>query len=484
MQYNSTRNRKLTAAAAEAVLRGIAPDGGLYICDPAALPLEPGEMLKKDFTEMAEAVLERLLPDYSAELLRPMIRAAYGKFRTPEVTPLAAVGDYAVLELFHGPTCAFKDVALSLLPYLITGAKKLLGDKSRTVVLTATSGDTGKAALEGFRDVPETAIVVFYPEEGVSEIQRRQMVTQPGGNVWVAAVKGNFDDAQTGVKEIFAALPNTRKAALSSANSINIGRLAPQIIYYWYAWASLCRQGKISPQEPVNFVVPTGNFGDILAGYFARCMGLPVGRLVCASNANDVLTDFLSTGRYDRRRPFYKTISPSMDILVSSNLERLLYLASGGDDAMVAQKMKELSQHGFYEIDPALLNTLQQTFLCGCCDDGKTAETIREVWEQEHYLLDPHTAVAWTVAEQHRSKLRGPTVVLSTASPYKFAPAVLAALGQNVPENAFDAMEKLHELTETDIPAPLAELAGLPVRHRDCIAKEEMLTYVRSRMEG
>ena len=326
--------------------------------------------------------------------------------------------------------------------------------------------------------------MVFYPEEGVSEIQRRQMVTQPGGNVWVAAVKGNFDDAQTGVKEIFAALPNTRKAALSSANSINIGRLAPQIIYYWHAWASLCRQGKILPQEPVNFVVPTGNFGDILAGYFARCMGLPVGRLVCASNANDVLTDFLTTGRYDRRRPFYKTISPSMDILVSSNLERLLYLASGGDDAMVAQKMKELSQHGFYEIDPALLNTLQQTFLCGCCDDGKTAETIREVWEQEHYLLDPHTAVAWAVAEQHRSKLRGPTVVLSTASPYKFAPAVLAALGKNVPENAFDAMEKLHELTETDIPAPLAELAGLPVRHRDCIAKEEMLTYVRSRMEG
>ena len=310
------------------------------------------------------------------------------------------------------------------------------------------------------------------------------MVTQPGGNVWVAAVKGNFDDAQTGVKEIFAALPNTRKAALSSANSINIGRLAPQIIYYWHAWASLCRQGKILPQEPVNFVVPTGNFGDILAGYFAKCMGLPVGRLVCASNANDVLTDFLTTGRYDRRRPFYKTISPSMDILVSSNLERLLYLASGGDDTMVAQKMKELSRRGFYEIAPALLDTLQQTFLCGCCDDSKTAETIRDVWEREHYLLDPHTAVAWAVAEQHRSELTGPTVVLSTASPYKFAPAVLAALGQDVPKDAFDAMEKLHELTGTDIPAPLAELAGLPVRHRDCIAKEEMLPYVRSRMEG
>ena len=291
MRYNSTRNHSLTASPAEAVLRGIAPDGGLYLCDPAALPLDPAEMLQKDFTEMAEAVLGRLLPDYSPEMLRPMIKAAYGKFDTPEVTPLVRAGKYHVLELFHGPTCAFKDVALSLLPYLITGAKELLGDHGKTVILTATSGDTGKAALEGFCDVPGTSIVVFYPEGGVSKIQERQMMTQRGKNVAVAAVRGNFDDAQTGVKRIFSTVKPTGAAELSSANSINIGRLAPQIIYYWYAWATLCRRGEISPAEPVNFSVPTGNFGDILAGYFAKCMGLPVGKLLCASNANNRIFD-------------------------------------------------------------------------------------------------------------------------------------------------------------------------------------------------
>ena len=297
MQYNSTRNHKQTASPAEAVLRGIAPDGGLYLCDPAALPLDPAEMLQKDFAGMAEAVLVRLLPDYTPEMLRPMIAAAYGKFDTADITPLVMVGDYHVLELFHGPTCAFKDVALSLLPYLITGAKQLLNDKAKTVILTATSGDTGKAALEGFCDVTSTSIVVFYPKDGVSKIQERQMVTQRGKNVSVAAVRGNFDDAQTGVKHIFAEVKPTEKAELSSANSINIGRLAPQIIYYWYAWATLCRTGKINPTEPVNFSVPTGNFGDILAGYFAKCMGLPVDKLLCASNANNVLTEFLTTGR-------------------------------------------------------------------------------------------------------------------------------------------------------------------------------------------
>ncbi len=484
MQYNSTRDHKQTASPAEAVLRGIAPDGGLYLCDPAALPLDPAEMLQKDFAGMAEAVLGRLLPDYPAELLRPMIKAAYGKFDTPEVTPLVQVGGYGVLELFHGPTCAFKDVALSLLPYLITGAKKLLNDKTETVILTATSGDTGKAALEGFCDVAGTSIVVFYPKDGVSKIQERQMVTQRGKNVSVAAVRGNFDDAQTGVKRIFAEVKPTGKAALSSANSINIGRLAPQIIYYWHAWAALCRAGKISPTEPVNFSVPTGNFGDILAGYFAKRMGLPVGKLLCASNANNVLTDFLTTGRYDRQRPFYKTISPSMDILVSSNLERLLYLASGGDAEMVAEKMCELNKQGWYQISEPLLKKIQETFLCGCCDDTMTAETIKTVWERDKYLLDPHTAVAWAVAEQHKADLCGQTVVLSTASPYKFAPAVLAALGKAVPEDAFDAMDELQLLTGVPVPAPLAALKTLPVLHRDCIEISEMADYVRREMEG
>lgn len=484
MQYNSTRNHKQTASPAEAVLRGIAPDGGLYLCDPATLPLDPAGMLQKDFAGMAEAVLVRLLPDYTPEMLRPMIAAAYGKFDTADITPLVMVGDYHVLELFHGPTCAFKDVALSLLPYLITGAKQLLNDKAKTVILTATSGDTGKAALEGFCDVTSTSIVVFYPKDGVSKIQERQMVTQRGKNVSVAAVHGNFDDAQTGVKHIFAEVKPTEKAELSSANSINIGRLAPQIIYYWYAWAALCRAGKINPTEPVNFSVPTGNFGDILAGYFAKCMGLPVGKLLCASNANNVLTEFLTTGRYDRRRPFYKTSSPSMDILVSSNLERLLYLASGGDAKMVAEKMQELDGQGWYQIGDTLLKKIQKVFLCGCCDDTMTSETIKTVWERDKYLLDPHTAVAWAVAKQYRAELDGQTVVLSTASPYKFAPAVLAALGQKVPDDAFAAMAELQTLTGVPVPTPLAELETLPVLHHDCIEVSEMADYVRRKMEG
>ena len=365
-----------------------------------------------------------------------------------------------------------------------TGAKQLLNDKTKTVILTATSGDTGKAALEGFCDVTSTSIVVFYPKDGVSKIQERQMVTQRGKNVSVAAVRGNFDDAQTGVKHIFAELKPTEKAELSSANSINIGRLAPQIIYYWYAWATLCRAGKINPTEPVNFSVPTGNFGDILAGYFAKCMGLPVGKLLCASNANNVLTEFLTTGRYDRRRPFYKTSSPSMDILVSSNLERLLYLASGGDAKMVAEKMQELDGQGWYQIGDTLLKKIQKVFLCGCCDDTMTSETIKTVWERDKYLLDPHTAVAWAVAEQHKAVLCGQTVVLSTASPYKFAPAVLAALGQKVPEDAFAAMAELQTLTGVPVPTPLAELQTLPVLHHDCIEVSEMADYVRRKMEG
>lgn len=309
------------------------------------------------------------------------------------------------------------------------------------------------------------------------------MMTQRGKNVAVAAVRGNFDDAQTGVKRIFSTVKPTEAAELSSANSINIGRLAPQIIYYWYAWATLCRRGEISPAEPVNFSVPTGNFGDILAGYFAKCMGLPVGKLLCASNANNVLTEFFTTGRYDRRRPFHKTISPSMDILVSSNLERLLYLASGGDAGMVAEKMHQLEQRGWYQIDDDLLQIIQETFLCGCCDDPLTCETIRNVWAREHYLLDPHTAVAWAVAGQHRATLTGQTVVLSTASPYKFAPAVLAALGKTVPDDAFAAMDELQALTGLAAPAPLAELKSLPILHRDCIEINEMADYVRRNME-
>ena len=479
MQYNSTRNHKQTASPAEAVLRGIAPDGGLYLCDPATLPLDPAEMLQKDFAGMAEAVLVRLLPDYTPEMLRPMIAAAYGKFDTADITPLVMVGDYHVLELFHGPTCAFKDVALSLLPYLITGAKQLLNDKAKTVILTATSGDTGKAALEGFCDVTSTSIVVFYPKDGVSKIQERQMVTQRGKNVSVAAVRGNFDDAQTGVKHIFAEVKPTEKAELSSANSINIGRLAPQVVYYFRSYADLCRMGRVKVGDKVDFAVPTGNFGDILAGYFARELGLPVGRLVCASNANNVLTEFLRTGRYDRNRPFYKTVSPSMDILVSSNLERLLYLMSG-DAALVAQLMAQLKETGVYQVPDALLEKMQSVFWSGCCDDAATKAAIGRLWKEQRYLADTHTAVAWQVAQDYKAACadHNPVVVLSTASPYKFPAAVLEGLGEQPEDDEFAVMERLHALTGVPVPPNLASLRQQAVRHRDVIDREDMLAYV------
>lgn len=476
MQYNSTRNHKQTASPAEAVLRGIAPDGGLYLCDPAALPLDPAEMLQKDFAGMAEAVLVRLLPDYTPEMLRPMIAAAYGKFDTADITPLVMVGDYHVLELFHGPTCAFKDVALSLLPYLITGAKQLLNDKAKTVILTATSGDTGKAALEGFCDVTSTSIVVFYPKDGVSKIQERQMVTQRGKNVSVAAVRGNFDDAQTGVKHIFAEVKPTEKAELSSANSINIGRLAPQIIYYWYAWATLCRTGKINPTEPVNFSVPTGNFGDILAGYFAKCMGLPVDKLLCASNANNVLTEFLTTGRYDRRRPFYKTSSPSMDILVSSNLERLLFALSGQDDKLVADYMQQLNKHGAYTVSDEIKAKLKSDFYGGFCSEEETGKVIAEVWKKYNYLIDPHTAVAYDVMEKYRRETgdTNKTVFVSTASPFKFCDSVLHSLGVAEVQDGIDALDQLSQTTNRPAPVPLASLRNKAVRFTESVDKEKM----------
>ena len=483
MQFYSTRNINNKVKGHEAILSGIASDGGLYL-PSTYLKFDLEKHLDDDYETLAFNILSYYFDEFDEAELKEAIHKAYTTFESKDVTPIVKCGDDYILELFHGPTCAFKDVALSLLPYLITGAKKLLNDETETVILTATSGDTGKAALEGFCDVAGTSIVVFYPKDGVSKIQEQQMITQRGKNVSVAAVRGNFDDAQTGVKHIFAEVKPTEKAALSSANSINIGRLAPQIIYYWYAWATLCCAGKIDPTEPVNFSVPTGNFGDILAGYFAKCMGLPVGKLLCASNANNVLTEFLLTGKYDRRRPFYKTTSPSMDILVSSNLERLLYLASGGDAEMVAEKMRELNEQGWYQIEGDLLQKIQGTFLCGCCDDTMTAQTIKTVWGQERYLLDPHTAVAWAVADQHRAELSGQTVVLSTASPYKFAPAVLAALGQAVPEDAFAAMAELQTLTGVPVPAPLAELKILPVLHHDCIEVNEMADYVRRKMEG
>lgn len=486
MQYQSTRDKNLKVGSAQAVLNGLAPDGGLYTMpsfDEARFDYR--EVLDLDTFAMSARILSKLLPDFSEEEMTKLVHDGYaGKFETDHLTPTVPVGEDFVLELFRGPTSAFKDVALSMLPRLMTAAKGKCGFTDEIMILTATSGDTGKAAMEGFCNVPGTKIIVFYPYGGVSAVQQAQMATQAGENVCVCAVRGNFDDAQTGVKNIFAAvgrekLLEGKGVSLSSANSINIGRLAPQVVYYYRSYADLVKAGRIRTGDKVDFVVPTGNFGDILAGYFAKEMGLPVGKLVCASNANNVLTDFLRTGRYDRRRPFYKTVSPSMDILVSSNLERLLYLLSG-DDKLVAGLMKSLSEEGAYEVPAEMLAKLHELFWAGCCDDEAAKAAIGKVWKEEHYLCDTHTAVAWDVAQQYKqaNPEHNAVVVLSTASPYKFPAAVLEGIGEQAKGDEFDVMEQLRDVTGVPVPKNLASLREREVRHRDVIERDEMLDYV------
>ena len=478
MFYHSTRSAAATVDSAQAVLTGLAPDGGLYM--PERLPRFDWEKcLAGSSQEMATQILSALLPDIPD--MRQLVAKAYtGKFETEDLTPTVTVGDFSVLELFRGPTSAFKDVALSMLPQLLTAAKQEKGMEKDILILTATSGDTGKAALEGFHDVEGIRICVFYPHGGVSQVQRAQMVTQEGNNVAVCAVRGNFDDAQTGVKNIFAACQGKELPyALSSANSINIGRLAPQIMYYFRAYRDLLDTGKIKLGDEVNFSVPTGNFGDILAGFLAKKLGLPVGKLLCASNANNVLTDFIRTGTYDKRRPLLKTTSPSMDILVSSNLERLLYLLSG-DTELVAELMQKLNTEGAYTVPENLLAAIQDEFWAGCCDDAQAAATIGQVFKDHQYLCDPHTAAGWFVAEDYVNQTGDtrPMVVLSTASPYKFPAAVLDAIGGDCSGDEFGQMARLEELSAMPIPKNLASLQGKPERHTDVIDKEKMLEYV------
>ena len=398
--------------------------------------------------------------------------------------PTVDTGTFTVLELFRGPTSAFKDVALCMLPQLLTAAKKEKGMQEDILILTATSGDTGKAALAGFANVPGVKICVFYPNGGVSKVQRAQMVTQEGDNVAVCAVEGNFDDAQTGVKNIFAAavdgkLPGKDNCRLSTANSINIGRLAPQITYYFKAYSDLLRRGKIKMGDEVNFSVPTGNFGDILAGFLAKAMGLPVGKLICASNANNVLTDFINTGVYDRRRSLHKTLSPSMDILVSSNLERLLYLMSG-DTALVAGLMDQLNTQGFYCVPEGLRMAINDSFWAGCCNDIEAQAAIARCYEKENYLCDTHTATAWAVAEDYANRTgdNRPMVVLSTASPYKFPAAVLSSLEALEDSDEFAQMERLAEKTGVPIPGNLTGLQEKQELHTNVIPKQQMLKFV------
>ena len=478
MLYHSTRTPSLTADSAQAVLEGLAPDGGLYM--PDQIPAFDWEAcLRGDSQAMATAILSALLPDIPD--MENLVRRAYtGKFQTEALTPTVKAGPFRVLELFRGPTSAFKDVALSMLPQLLTAAKQVKGVSEDILILTATSGDTGKAALEGFRDVPGVRICVFYPHGGVSQVQRAQMVTQEGGNVAVCAVEGNFDDAQTGVKNIFAACQGKELPfRLSSANSINIGRLAPQIMYYFRAYREMLDSGEISLGDKVNFSVPTGNFGDILAGYLAKRLGLPVGTLICASNANNVLTDFIRTGTYDRRRPLYKTTSPSMDILVSSNLERLLYLLSS-DTALVAGLMGRLNREGSYTVPDSLLSAIQAEFWAGCCGDARAEEIMGRVYRDYGYLCDPHTASGWAAAEDYVNQTgdHTPMVVLSTASPYKFPAAVLRAVGVKAQGDEYAQMRQLTGATGVPIPGNLSSLQGKPERHTGVIAKEEMLDYV------
>jgi len=479
MNYHSTRCSDHLVNSAQAVLEGLAPDGGLYM--PEYIPtLDWQKCLAGDSLSMATDILSALLPDIP-EMAQLVKNAYVGQFETEDLTPTVSVGDHTVLELFRGPTSAFKDVALRMLPQLLTKSKDVCGVQEDIMILTATSGDTGKAALAGFQDVPGIRITVFYPHGGVSKVQRAQMVTQEGANVTVSAVRGNFDDAQTGVKNIFAACQGRELPfRLSSANSINIGRLAPQVMYYFKAYKDLLEAGRIKLGDEVNFCVPTGNFGDILAGYLAKQLGLPVGMLICASNANNVLTDFIRTGTYDKRRPLLKTTSPSMDILVSSNLERLLYLLSGCDCDLVAGLMKQLNTEGFYSVPEALRDAIKREFWAGCCNDNGAAAAIGKVWTEHHYLCDPHTACGWAVAEDYVNQTddHRPMVVLSTASPYKFPAAVLSAIGGEETGDEFDQMEQLSQITGVAIPQNLSGLRTKPERHTGVIDKDEMLEFV------
>ncbi len=488
MDYQSTRGA-IFADEAEAILRGIAADGGLFV-DPAlgGRPFDWRRCLGLPALGMQSMLLSYLLPGIPD--MDALVKRAYaGKFETDELTPLVRVGGDYVLELFRGPTAAFKDVALSMLPQLVAAAKEKRGDSGETVVLTATSGDTGKAALEGFHDVPGTRIFVFFPHGGVSKVQRAQMVTQEGQNVTVCAVRGNFDDCQTGVKRAFAALAGdeelrARGQELTSANSINIGRLAPQLVYYFLAYARLVESGRIRPGEAVDYVVPTGNFGDILAGWMAKRLGLPVGKLVCASNANRVLTDFFRSGVYDRRRGFYRTDSPSMDILVSSNLERLLFYVSGGDTDLVRRCMDSLSKEGFFRFPDALMDRLRAEFAAYCCTDAEGADEIGRLWREEGYLCDPHTAVAARAARLYRDGRDGgaPTVILSTASPYKFPAAVLRAIGGSAEGDEFAQMDALARLSGVPVPKALASLRGKKTLHSDVIDVGEIIPYIQQKL--
>ena len=493
MFYKSTRNSNVNISAAEAIVQGISTDGGLFV--PSEIPeISMDEIVKlgdMSYAERAAYVFSKFLTDFTDAELKYCTESAYNdkSFASASITEISHLFDGTyVLELWHGPTCAFKDMALQILPYLLTTSLKKINMNKKIVILVATSGDTGKAALEGFADVEGTSIMVFYPQDGVSEMQKRQMATQDGSNVTVCALNGNFDDCQNGVKAIFTNEDikkqlNDNGMMFSSANSINWGRLAPQIIYYISAYAELVKDGQINAGDKINIVVPTGNFGNILAAYYAKNMGMPVNKLICASNANNVLTDFINTGIYDRNREFITTVSPSMDILISSNLERLLYIMCGENDAQIREWFGKLAAEGRYEVTDDVKAKLLSDFAAGCCDDEQTKATIKKIYDKYSYTLDTHTAVAVKVYEDYKAKTGDATktVIASTASPYKFSTAVLEAIEGKVSDiGEFDKVDRLNELSGYEVPKSLAELKDKEVRFKGTIARDDMKEFVLS----
>ncbi len=493
MLYNSTRDNNAVVESASAIAHGISVEGGLFV--PQSIPSltnEDFQNLKKlDYVGRAQYVFKNFLTDFTDDELKYCTEGAYkGSFDNDEPAPIKSLDDSLnILELWHGPTCAFKDLALQILPYLLTTSASKVSSGKKTVILVATSGDTGKAALEGFKDVKDTEIMVFYPNDGVSAMQQLQMNTQKGENVHVCAINGNFDDAQSGVKTIFT--DNGIKEILaknnmefSSANSINWGRLAPQIIYYISAYCDLLDKGEDYLKDGFNVVVPTGNFGNILAAYYAKIMGVPINKLICASNSNNVLTDFISTGTYDRNRSFYTTISPSMDILISSNLERMLYELTGHNDKQVSLWQDSLKNEGKYTVTDEVFEKLKEHFYGGFCSEEKTSETIKETFKKYGYLIDTHTAVAVSVYNDYKANTADnrPVLIASTASPYKFANSVLEAIGETVPADEFDAVKLLSEKTNTVIPSPIADLENAKVRFNNVCDKEDMCKVVLDRL--
>lgn len=490
--YRSTRGGASGVKASEAILQGLAEDGGLFV--PETMPVldvAMKDLAGKSYQEIAYEVMKRFLTDYSEEDLKYCISHAYdSKFDTQEIAPIRKTKEACYLELFHGSTIAFKDMALSILPYLMTTAAKMHHIQDEIVILTATSGDTGKAALAGFADVKGTRIIVFFPDGGVSPIQKKQMVTQKGANCKVVAVKGNFDDCQTGVKNIFNDKSVKEQMAtngfrFSSANSINIGRLVPQIVYYVYSYATLLAQGTLQDGDPLNVVVPTGNFGNILAAYYAKLIGVPLGKLICASNENKVLFDFFQSGAYDRNREFMLTSSPSMDILISSNLERLIYRIAGDDAEKTAQMMKELQESGRYEITEEMKEKLAD-FRAGYATEEETAKEIAALYQQEHYIIDTHTAVASHVYRTYRQETgdKTPAIIASTASPYKFTRSVMTAIDKKYDSmEDFALVDALAELSGVKVPQAIEGIRHAQVLHTDVCEIGQMEDVVKAFLE-